>query len=223
MPVEEVEPGTILELESEPAGRIVVHGANCRIRVGRNVRLGADIAIHSEVSNATIEIGDDCDIYGVIRFVRGDGGVLRIGNGTNFNGVGLSMHEAGKITIGRDCMLSTDIHMDVSDMHPIFDRSTGERLNPAQDIFLGDHVWLSTRVLVLKGSRIGSGTVVGAGAMVAGELPENVLAIGSPARVVRTNVPWTRKMDMMPELHRPKAASWRTWWRPWRALLGSNP
>ena len=44
---------------------------------------------------------DNCTIGGVIRLVRGDGGVIRIGEGTTFNQVGLSMHERGAITFGR--------------------------------------------------------------------------------------------------------------------------
>lgn len=200
MPVESVAPGSVLELQSEPAGRVVVNGTNCTLRVGRNVRLDAAVLIYKTASNAVIEIGDNCVIDGIIRIVRGDGGIIRIGAQTTFNQVGVSMHEAGAITFGRDCMLSTDIHMDVSDMHPIFDRSTGARLNPPQDITLGDHVWLGTRVLVLKGAQIGSGTVVGAGSMVAGTLPENVLALGSPARVVREDIVWTRNFDGAPEV-----------------------
>jgi acetyltransferase-like isoleucine patch superfamily enzyme len=59
-------------------------------------------------------------------------------------------------------------------------------------------VWLGTRVLVLKGARIGSGTIVGAGSIVSGTLPGDVLAVGSPAKVVRENVVWTRDMDQAP-------------------------
>jgi acetyltransferase-like isoleucine patch superfamily enzyme len=200
MPVEVGGSGNILELSSDPVGRVIINGSNCILRVGRNVTLDATVIIQKDVSDAVIEIGDRCVIGGIIRIVRGEGGRIRIGDATTFNQVGLSMHEAGIITIGRDCMLSTDIHMDVSDMHPIFDLTTGHRLNPPQNITLGDHVWLSTRVLVLKGASIGSGTIVGAGSMVVGTLPENVLAIGSPARVVRENVAWTRGMDELPEM-----------------------
>ena len=198
-----IHPSTILELDSALAGRVFVEGVNCRIRVGANVRMEAALRIFGEVANAVIEIGDDCVIGGVIRLVRGDGGIIRIGAGATFNQVGLSMHEAGEIAIGRDCMFSTDIHMDPSDMHPIFDRATGERLNPPQDIHIGDHVWLGTRVLVLKGARIGSGAIVGAGSIVAGTLPPDVLAVGSPAKVVRENVVWTRDMDERPVPRRP--------------------
>jgi acetyltransferase-like isoleucine patch superfamily enzyme len=209
----EIHPTTVLELESEILGRVIVDGVNCRIRVGANVRMTAQILIHNEVSGATIEIADHCVLDGIIRLVRGEGGAIRIGPRTTFNQVGLSMHEASQITFGSDCMLSTDIHMDPSDMHPIFDRITGERLNPPQPIEVGDHVWLGARVLVLKGARIGSGTVVGAGSMVAGVLPPNVLAVGSPAKVVRENIVWTRDMDETPQLVAPNSPRRGPW--PW--------
>jgi len=198
-PLSRISPGTILELDSEPTGPLIIDGVGCRVRIGKNVDIDARIRIFAQVSNATIEIGDDCTIGGLIRLVAGDGGLIRIGAGTTFNQVGLSLHEASAIRIGKDCMFSTDVHMDPSDMHPIFDRATGERINPAQDIHIGDHVWLSTRVLVLKGAHIGSGTIVGAGSMVTGVLPSNVLAIGQPAKVVRENVAWARDMDQAAE------------------------
>ncbi len=219
MPVEVGGSENVLELGSDPTGRVIINGSNCILRVGRNVTLDATVIIQKDVSNAVIEIGDGCVIDGMIRIVRGNGGRIRIGDATTFNQVGMSMHESGAITIGRDCMLSTDIHMDVSDMHPIFDMTTGHRLNPPQDITLGDHVWLSTRVLVLKGANIGSGTIVGAGSMVVGTLPENVLAIGSPARVVRENVIWTRLMDEQPEI---PPASTATRKPSWREMLTPN-
>lgn len=191
MPIEQVQPDTVLDLQSEPAGRVRVEGARNTIRIGRNVTINSFIWLQGE--GAVLEIGDDCTIDGRIHVVRGEGSVIRIGRGTTIVAAGLSLHETGELHIGEDCMFSSDIHMDVSDMHPIHDLATGERLNPPRPIHIGDHVWLGRRVLVTKGARIGSGTVVGAGSMVVGELPANVIAAGTPAKVIREGVDWRRE------------------------------
>jgi acetyltransferase-like isoleucine patch superfamily enzyme len=52
-------------------------------------------------------------------------------------------------------------------------------------VFIGSLAWIGAGVRVLKGSRIGDGTIVGANAVVRGELPAGVVAAGIPARVVR--------------------------------------
>ena len=193
MPVEEAQPDTELAFESEPLGRVVVQGPRCAIRIGKNAMVNAPILISG--SGCRVEIGDGCIIDGVIRMVRGDGGLIRIGAGTTIVHAALTMHEAGTIMLGADCMISSEVHMDVSDMHPIYDRATGERLNPAEPITLGDHVWVGKRVIVSKGASIGSGSVIGAGSIVVGQVPERVIAVGTPARVIRENVEWRRDFD----------------------------
>ena len=60
-----------------------------------------------------------------------------------------------------------------------------EQGRSSRGITLGDDVWLGTGAKVLDGVRIGSGVVVGAGAVVADDLPDGVVAVGVPARVVR--------------------------------------
>lgn len=93
------------------------------------------------------------------------------------------------ITIGEDCLFAT-VRFRPSDSHKIIGVATGERINPPADIVIGDHVWLAEDVLVLKGVTIGSGSIVGARSMVTRDLPSNVLAAGSPAKVIREGVRW---------------------------------
>ncbi|WP_295511921.1 acyltransferase [uncultured Sulfitobacter sp.] len=78
-------------------------------------------------------------------------------------------------------------------MHSILDVQSGERLNPPRDIVIGDHVWLAHGVRIMKGAQIGQDCIVGSRAMVFGEIPANSLAVGSPARVVRSGVTWDRR------------------------------
>jgi maltose O-acetyltransferase len=56
----------------------------------------------------------------------------------------------------------------------------------AEPISIGDNVWLGGGVIVLPGITIGRNTVVGAGAVVTKPLPSDVVAVGNPARVVRS-------------------------------------
>lgn len=191
MGIEFASDGTVLDLESDLPREVHIYGANNTFRIGKNVVFNAPLYIEGE--NHLVEIGDNCRIEGGIRIVRGNGGRIVVGAGTTFNAVGISMHEAGDIIIGQDCLFSIDIQMDVSDMHPIYDGSTLERINPARSIHIGDHVWIGQRVLILKGASVGSGSVVGAGSMVAGRIPDKVIAIGSPARVIRENIIWERE------------------------------
>jgi len=204
MGIEFASDGTVLDLESDVCGTVHIYGKNNTFRVGKNVVFNAPLYIEGD--NHLVEIGDDCRIEGGIRIVRGDGGRILVGAGTTFNAVGISMHEAGDIIIGQDCLFSVDIHMDVSDMHPIYDGGTHERINHAKSIHIGDHVWIGRRTLILKGASIGSGSVVGAGSMVTGRIPDKVIAIGSPACVVRENIIWEREFGA-PVVDRPFASS----------------
>jgi acetyltransferase-like isoleucine patch superfamily enzyme len=195
MPVESVRPDTVLALQADPAGRVVIKGEATTLRIGAGSIVNAMIWVMPEARNTTIEIGESCVINGMIRIVRGDGGLIQIGDRTTFNDVGLSQHEAGRMIFGRNNMLSAEIRMDVSDMHPIYDRYSGERLNPAKDIHLEDDVWVGVGARLLKGAYIGRGSIIGAGSTVTGKIPPHVLAVGSPARVIREDIAWRREFD----------------------------
>ncbi|WP_416914599.1 MAG: CatB-related O-acetyltransferase [Roseicyclus sp.] len=55
---------------------------------------------------------------------------------------------------------------------------------PGPDTIIGHDVWIGTRATILPGARIGSGTIIGAGAVVAGDIPAYSLVAGNPARVI---------------------------------------
>jgi sugar O-acyltransferase (sialic acid O-acetyltransferase NeuD family) len=72
-------------------------------------------------------------------------------------------------SIDHDCVLGDFVHI-----------APGVRL--AGSVTLGDGVMLGIGTVAIPGSRVGAWTTVGAGAAILGELPENVIAIGTPAR-----------------------------------------
>lgn len=56
----------------------------------------------------------------------------------------------------------------------------------ARRVVVEDDVWIGARVIVLAGVRIGRGSVLGAGAVVARDVPPLSVVVGNPARVIRT-------------------------------------
>jgi acetyltransferase-like isoleucine patch superfamily enzyme len=87
------------------------------------------------------------------------------------------------IRIGDGCMLANGAYVTDSDWHGLYDRTARDpRVTP---VTLGRNVWLGDHATVLKGVSIGDNSVIGARAVVTGDIPANVIAAGNPARVVR--------------------------------------
>jgi acetyltransferase-like isoleucine patch superfamily enzyme len=74
-----------------------------------------------------------------------------------------------------------------SDLHPIRNVETGEIRKPHKDIIIGDNVWLGTKSIVLKGSIIPSGCIIGAMSVVSKKFnKENTIIAGNPAQEIRS-------------------------------------
>lgn len=141
--------------------------------------------------NNVLRIGANSRIKGVMTI--GEGSRLTFGASVSITRVGhFVAREGAHITVGDRCLISNFTVMS-SDAHSIFDRSTGERLNRARDVVIGDTVWLAANVAIYKGARIGSGSVIGAHSIVRGTIPANVVAAGSPAQVLSENIFWDRR------------------------------
>jgi len=120
--------------------------------------------------------------------------VFRIGKGTYINGrLTAITSEEKHIFFGDDCMVSFGVSIRVADPHLIYSTKTYERINPSKSVFIGDHVWIGQSALLLKGTQIGSGTIIGANAVVAGKkIPSNTSWAGNPAKMVGADIFWDR-------------------------------
>ena len=74
-----------------------------------------------------------------------------------------------------------------SDSHPlaISDRLIDPRAGKSEAIVIEDGVFIGMQALILKGSHVGEGSVIGAGSVVAGEVPPGVIVAGNPATIIR--------------------------------------
>lgn len=175
------------------SGRVVIQlrGEGHVLEIGPGTHLTGGLF---ELRNhrSALRVGAGCQLKGQYR-IRASDAEMEIGAGTTVMAATLSLHEPGRIVLGRDCMLSGDIQMDVSDMHSILDAETGQRLNPPADIEIGDHVWIGQGARVLKGVRIGKNSIIGSRALVTRDVPEGCVAVGMPARVIREGVTWDRR------------------------------
>lgn len=113
----------------------------------------------------------------------GPQGVLEIGARTFIN-YGCSISATLEVRLGPNCNLGTYVIMMDNDFH----RLEPERRNEwpeSAPIIIEENVWLGARVVVLRGVRIGAGSVIAAGSVVTRDIPPRVVAAGVPAKVIR--------------------------------------
>ncbi|KAA9089315.1 sugar O-acetyltransferase [Microbacterium radiodurans] len=126
-------------------------------------------------------LGDDVEIKPPFFVDYGEN--IHIGARTFIN-AHLTALDVARITIGEDCQIGPNVQL-LTPTHPLDPQQRRDKLEAAEPITLGDNVWLGGGVIVCPGVTIGENTVVGAGAVVTRDLPANVVAVGSPARVIR--------------------------------------
>lgn len=112
------------------------------------------------------------------------GQYISVGAGTFVN-YGLVALDVAPITIGRDVKIGPNVQL-LTPTHPVDAELRRAKFEAARPIVIGDNVWLGGGVIVLAGVTIGENSVIGAGAVVTRDIPPNVVAVGNPARVMRT-------------------------------------
>lgn len=157
-----------LRSATELGGRVRVWGCP-EVRNEGTLRIGERVRLVSTI--ATLEL------------VVSPGAELEIGASTYIN-YGCSIAATKLIRIGRNCNIGTHVIMMDNDYHRLEPERRGEA-PPSAPISLADNVWLGARCIVLRGVRIGEGSVVAAGSVVARDIPARSLAAGVPAKVLR--------------------------------------
>lgn len=102
-----------------------------------------------------------------------------------FANFGLVALDVADIVIGDDVQFGPNVQL-LTPTHPVAPGPRRDKWEAAAPIRIGDNVWLGGGAIVLAGVTIGADTVVGAGAVVTRDLPAGVVAVGNPARVLRS-------------------------------------
>ncbi|MDI1300842.1 MAG: acyltransferase [bacterium] len=120
-----------------------------------------------------------------------DGAKLSLGGKKYSSGSGVTCDSRimveRSLDIGYDCIIAWNVYITDSDWHNI---SGVDRCSP---VLIGDHVWISHGVSILKGAVIPSGCIVGAKSLVANVFEaEKSLIAGVPAKVIKAQMEWSR-------------------------------
>ncbi|GGP49463.1 sugar O-acetyltransferase [Streptomyces griseoincarnatus] len=97
----------------------------------------------------------------------------------------LTALDVAAITIGEDCQIGPNVQL-LTPTHPVEPQPRRDKLEAARPITIGDNVWIGGGAIVCPGVTIGDNSVIGAGAVVTKDVPANVVAVGNPARPVRS-------------------------------------
>ena len=126
-------------------------------------------------------LGNNCTILSP--FMTDYGCYCSIGHDTFINHNAYLM-DGGGITIGHHCFIGPNCGMYTA-IHPILAEERNQGLEKALPIVIGDNCWIGADVTILPGVTVGSNTIIGAKSVVTKDIPDHVLALGNPCRVIR--------------------------------------
>lgn len=160
-----------------------------KVKLGNSCKFNGKM-IFRTLPNSHVTIGDNCifnsnhtsNLIGVytpciISTIQREA-IIEIGNNCGFSGtvIGCALH----IKIGNNVRCGANTLITDSDWH-----NGDYRVSDDKEVIIGDNVWLGYGVKVLKGVKIGSNSLIGAGSIVVKDIPANVIAAGNPCKIIR--------------------------------------
>lgn len=161
--------------------------ASARLRLGKS-GLPSDLSIAPGVTltatdGGSISFGRDSSIDRNATLIA-KYGTLSFGDGA-YVGIGAAIVCRNSVQIGRNALFAEYVTIRDQDHALVPVDGQGRVGFTSTPIVIGDNVWLGAKVTVIQGVTIGNNVVVGANSVVVRDLPDNCVAVGSPARVVK--------------------------------------
>lgn len=133
-----------------------------------------------------VRVGSDTGLYHGTFFDLGPSGEVEIGNYCTLVGAIISTN--GRVVIGDHSFIAHEVVLaDSFAAKPFGAESTPlttDSAAPVPEIFIGENCWIGARAVLLSGSLVGEGAIIGAAAVVDFEVPPFAIVAGNPARVV---------------------------------------
>ncbi len=156
------------------------------LTIGKYIFIGEQVTIIQFKGSGMITLGDRISIFKDVILDTGQEGNITIGDNSSIHHRSILKAYVSKIQIGNGVMIAANC--------ALYSYNHATQLGiPMRDqpviaksgIKIGDEAWLGTGVIVLDGANIGNGAVIGAGSVVTGHIPDNAIAVGNPAKVVK--------------------------------------
>ena len=135
-------------------------------------------------NNGSITINENCTIERNCTLVA-KWGHIEVGENT-FIGEGSILVANSGIEVGQNCLIASGVTIRDQD-HGIYDLAIPIRHQKVstEKISIGSDVWIGTKATILKGVCIGDQSVIGANSVVTKSVPPRVIAVGSPAKIIK--------------------------------------
>lgn len=160
---------------------------NAQMRMRHKVSMPLSVRLKGRVhitGQGNVILGNGVSIVGTVvpvELATYESGRIAIGDHTFIN-YGSSIAARESVQIGANCHLGHYTFVMDNDQHDIVRRS---QLGPSGPVVIEDYAWIGSKAVILKGVRIGTRAVVGAGSVVTKDIPPRCVAAGNPARVLR--------------------------------------
>ena len=99
----------------------------------------------------------------------------------NYN---LIVLDVGKVRIGNNVQIAPNVAIYTAG-HPLHPDSRNSGYEYGIDIEIGDNVWIGGNTCIMPGVKIGKNVVIGGGSVVTKDIPDNMIAVGNPCKVIR--------------------------------------
>lgn len=204
--VEFHEPGFLgskrIRIQLHPVSARSLEPIHIHLRVG-SMRLGRRLSLQLHLKGVENQVYLGDAVSGSWNLYLFGGSCVEIGSESRAVGAKIYVNHQCSCNVGKDCMISENVVFQTGDGHTLVDLDRRESINQQpSSIRIGDHCWLGRNSVVLASGReisMGSGSVLGLGSILTRTIPSTSLAVGSPARVLRSRVSWHHQQRLKPK------------------------